>query len=129
PAQGQAAPLFLQTLRPGGGRGPTAWCNQGRTGKSNEGTHLGRGATHGNVQAIGRRRMKLAAAISSTYASSATHDNTSFNGPDATGTVISSLTVSSCVCRFTNSGMERRHPSTSSSCQARGGRSDKPRSL
>jgi len=33
--------------------------------------------------------------------SSTTHDNASFNGPEATGTVISSFAGSSCLCRAT----------------------------
>src|SRR5262249_6764953 len=59
----------------------------------------------------------------SPYPSSTTHDSTNFDCSAATGTVISSLAGSSCWWCVTNSGTARRHPSTSSSSQASGGRS------
>src|SRR5262249_4441557 len=71
-----------------------------------------------------------ASAPSNRYAfSSTTQYSDSFTGPEACGTVISSLAGSPCGCRATTSGTARRHPSISSSSQASGGRSDRPRSL
>jgi Raf kinase inhibitor-like YbhB/YbcL family protein len=52
PAQGQAAPLLLQAVCPGCGRGPAARSKQGSTDCRHEGAHFGRGATHGHLRAI-----------------------------------------------------------------------------
>ncbi len=60
---------------------------------------------------------------------SSTHESVKVKSPDATGTTISCFDGSSGPCRATNARIARKQPSISSSSQASGGRTLRPRSL